>query len=59
LDDVIEDGPSESTAASSETKSIRFPTWNETISPIIEANIARHAKSKGSRRPPRDRGGRD
>jgi hypothetical protein len=47
-------------AESGDTKSIKFPTWFETVSPIIEANIARRGKPRSRpRRPPRDRGGGD
>lgn len=37
-------------------RNVKFPTWNETISPIIESNLARRKKGKDRRRP--RRGGR-
>jgi hypothetical protein len=61
IDDELDNETEEIRPDESGTKSIKFPTWNETVSPIIEANIGRRNKSKGRpRRPPsRDRGGGD
>jgi hypothetical protein len=60
IDDESAEQAEDNRANTGDTKSIKFPTWIETVAPIIEGNIARHGKSKGRpRRPPRDRGGND
>lgn len=60
VDDEMAEQQSANPAESQTTKSIKFPTWLETVSPIIEANLARRGKPKGRpRRHHRDRGPND
>lgn len=57
LDDDVSNEVDETRPEAAGTKSIKFPTWLEAVSPIIEANIARRGKSKSRPRRPQGRGG--
>ena len=62
IDEDFENDATTSLPSTGDTKSIKFPTWQETITPIIDGNIARRSTNKPGprpRRPNRDRGSRD